>query len=164
MWRTLGMNATVYGPVARTHQVAPTEQRIPGAPRIWGTPHDDNAGLLGGIAGHAGVFSTPGDLAVYAQRLLAAHSDGDDHGLGEWLRSSLIPQAQIEPGLDRGLSWILAAGGRVAYHHGFTGTSLYLAPETGRYLVICTNAVYHGNARTKIAPLRALALKTISAT
>ncbi|MEV7157032.1 serine hydrolase domain-containing protein [Streptomyces misionensis] len=164
LWGTLGMDATVYGPVARTTRVAPTEQRIPGAPRIWGAPHDDNAGLLGGIAGHAGVFSTPGDLAVYAQRLLAAHADGDEHGLGNWLHASLAPQAPIEPGLDRGLSWILAAGGRVAYHHGFTGTSLYLAPDTGRYLVICTNAVYGGNARTKIAPLRALALKTISAT
>ncbi|MFG2440799.1 serine hydrolase domain-containing protein [Streptomyces sp. NPDC048508] len=163
LWRTLGMDDTMYGPVARTPQVAPTEQRIPGAPRIWGAPHDDNAGLLGGIAGHAGVFSTPGDLSVYAQRLLAAHADGDD-GLGEWLHASLVPQAQIEPGLDRGLSWILAAGGQVAYHHGFTGTSLYLAPRTGRYLVICTNAVYHGSARTKIAPLRALALKRISAT
>lgn len=164
LWGTLGMAATVYGPVARTPQVAPTEQRIPGAPRIWGTPHDDNAALLGGIAGHAGVFSTPVDLAVYAQRLLVAHADGDAHGLGEWLHASLVPQAPIEPGLARGLSWILAAGGRVAYHHGFTGTSLYLAPETCRYLVICTNAIYGGNARTKITPLRALALKTISAT
>ncbi|MEU6351619.1 serine hydrolase domain-containing protein [Streptomyces sp. NPDC047072] len=162
LWQTLTMDATVYGPVARTHQVAPTEQRIPGAPRIWGAAHDDNAALLGGIAGHAGVFSTPADLAVYAQRLLLAHAEGDEHGLGEWLRASLVPQTPIEPGLDRGLSWILAAGGRVAYHHGFTGTSLYLAPDTGRYLAICTNAVYHGNARTKIAPLRALALKTIS--
>lgn len=164
LWKKLGMDSTVYGPLARTPNVAPTEQRIPGAPRIWGAPHDDNAGLLGGIAGHAGVFSTPSDLAVYAQRLLVAHADGDTHGLGDWLHASLVPQAPIEPGLDRGLSWILAAGGRVAYHHGFTGTSLYLAPETGRYLVICTNAVYGGNARTKITPLRELALKTISAT
>ncbi|WP_327714005.1 beta-lactamase family protein [Streptomyces sp. NBC_00490] len=164
LWRTLGMDATVYGPVTRTHQVAPTEQRIAGAPRIWGAAHDDNAALLGGIAGHAGVFSTAADLAMYAQQLLAAPGDGDQHGLGEWLQASLVPQAPIEPGLDRGLSWILAAGGRVAYHHGFTGTSLYLAPDTGRYLVICTNAVYYGTARTKIAPLRALALKTISAT
>ncbi|QZZ24916.1 serine hydrolase domain-containing protein [Streptomyces sp. ST1015] len=164
LWGTLGMNATVYGPVARTPKVAPTEQRIHGAPRIWGAPHDDNAGLLGGVAGHAGVFSTPADLAVYAHGLLAAHADGDEHGLGDWLHASFVPHAPIEPGLDRGLSWILTAGGHVAYHHGFTGTSLYLAPETGRYLVICTNAVYGGNARTKIAPLRALALKTISAT
>ncbi|GAA2643958.1 serine hydrolase domain-containing protein [Streptomyces spororaveus] len=164
LWKTLGMDSTVYGPVSRTPQVAPTELRIPGAPRIWGAPHDDNASLLGGIAGHAGVFSTPTDLAVYVSRLLTAHADGDKHGLGEWLHASLVPQAPIEPGLDRGLSWILAAGGRVAYHHGFTGTSLYLAPDTGRYLVICTNAIYGGNARAKIAPLRELALKTISAT
>ncbi|MFG2933329.1 serine hydrolase family protein [Streptomyces achromogenes] len=85
-------------------------------------------------------------------------------GLGAWLHASLVPRTPIDPGLDRGLSWVLAASGRVAYHHGFTGTSLYLAPETGRYLVICTNAVYGGDARPKIAPLPALALKTISAT
>lgn len=163
-WRALGMNATVYGPVSRTRQVAPTEQRIPGAPRIWGTAHDDNAALLGGIAGHAGVFSTPADLAVYAQQLLIVHASGGETALGAWLHASFVPQTPIEPGLDRGLSWILAAGGRVAYHHGFTGTSLYLARDTGRYLVLCTNAVYHGKARTRIAPLRALALKTISAT
>ncbi|MCX4826512.1 beta-lactamase family protein [Streptomyces sp. NBC_01142] len=164
LWDRLGMTETMYGPLARSHRVAPTEQRIPGAPRIWGAAHDDNAALLGGVAGHAGVFSTPADLALYADRLLTMYADDADAALGEWLRASLVPQAAVEPGLDRGLSWILAAGGRVAYHHGFTGTSLYLAPDTGRYLVICTNAVYHGNARSKIAPLRALALKTISAT
>ncbi|MYQ45535.1 serine hydrolase [Streptomyces sp. SID4985] len=164
LWQSLGMDATAYGPLARTRQVAPTEQRFTGAPRIWGAAHDDNAALLGGIAGHAGVFSTTADLATYAQRLLSAQAGGDETALGRWLNASLVAQAQIEPGLDRGLSWILADGGRVAYHHGFTGTSLYLSPDTGRYLVLCTNAVYHGNARTKIAPLRSLALKTISAT
>ena len=165
VWAELGMTSTTYGPIARSPRVAPTEQRILGAPRIWGAVHDDNAALLGGIAGHAGVFSTAADLAAFADRLLHAHAGGPDHlGLGDWLRASLVPQAVIEPGLDRGLSWILAAGGRTAYHHGFTGTSLYLAPDTGRYLAICTNAVYHGNARTRIAPLRELALKTISTT
>ncbi|MFD7861336.1 serine hydrolase domain-containing protein [Streptomyces sp. NPDC059783] len=164
LWDRLGMTETMYGPLVRSRKVAPTEQRIPGAPRIWGAAHDDNAAMLGGVAGHAGVFSTPVNLALYAERLLTMHADDSDAALGEWLRASLIPQAAIEPGLDRGLSWILADGGRVAYHHGFTGTSLYLAPGTGRYLVICTNAVYHGNARTRIAPLRSLALKTISAT
>ncbi|MET8336758.1 serine hydrolase domain-containing protein [Streptosporangium canum] len=161
LWQGLGMQSTMYGPVGRGPQVAPTEQRIPGAPRIWGAAHDDNAALMGGVAGHAGAFSTPADLAVYARELLTAYARGD--GLGDWLRTSLVPQAAIEPGLGRGLSWILAAGGHVAYHHGFTGTSLYLAPDAGRYLVICTNAVYHGAARTRLAPLRALALKTISA-
>lgn len=163
MWRELGMTATVYGPVGRGPNVAPTEQRIPGAPRIWGAAHDDNAGLLGGVAGHAGVFSTARDLAQFGETLLTAYRAGDGHPLGMWLRASLVPHASIEPGLDRGLSWVLAAGGQVAYHHGFTGTSLYLAPAAGRYLAICTNAVYYGAARSRIAPLRALALKTISA-
>lgn len=162
MWQETGMSATRYGPVGRGPGVAPTEQRIPGAPRIWGAAHDDNAALMGGVAGHAGVFSTPADLAAYAVHLLTAYRE-EGGPRGEWLRTSLVPQATIEPGLDRGLAWVVGHGGPVAYHHGFTGTSLYLAPEAGRYLVVCTNAVYFGPARTRIAPLRSLALKTISA-
>ncbi|MET9295554.1 serine hydrolase domain-containing protein [Streptomyces sp. NPDC003077] len=163
LWTDLRMGSTRYGPVTRARDVAPTEQRVPGAPRIWGAAHDDNAALMGGIAGHAGVFSTPNDLATYALSLITAFT-GKSGALDRWLRAALIPHAPIEPGLHRGLSWVLADGGRVAYHHGFTGTSLYLAPDTGRYLVICTNAVYHGPARARLAPLRALALKTVSAT
>ncbi len=163
LWCSLGMISTAYGPVARAAHVAPTEQRLAGAPRIWGAPHDENAALMGGVAGHAGVFSSGADLSAYAEWLLAAYAGGDS-GLGEWLQASLVPQAAIEPGLDRGLSWIIADGGRTAYHHGFTGTSLYLAPDIGRYLAICTNAVYHGPARTRIAPLRTLALEAVSAT
>ncbi|MFD4133593.1 serine hydrolase domain-containing protein [Streptomyces goshikiensis] len=158
LWEDLGMTSTLYGPLTRCPEVAPTEQRILGTPRIWGQAHDDNAALLGGVAGHAGVFSTARDLARYGEYLIDPGTD-----LAGWLRASMLPFAPIEPGLDRGLSWIVAPG-NVAYHHGFTGTSLYLAPETGRYLVLLTNAVYHGEARKKIAPLRTLALKTISAT
>ncbi len=162
LWARAGMTATCYSPVARATHVAPTEQRLRGAPRIWGAVHDENAALLGGAAGHAGVFSTASDLATYAEHLLTAHDRKES--LGDWLTVSLTPQAAIEDGLDRGLAWILADGGRTACHHGWTGTSLYLAPVTRRYLVICTNAIYSGPARERIAPLRALAQKTISAT
>ncbi|MFJ9618396.1 serine hydrolase domain-containing protein [Streptomyces noursei] len=161
MWRGMGMRATQFGPVGRRADVAPTEQRLPGAPRIWGAAHDENAALLGGVAGHAGVFSTAADLATYAQQLLRT---APENGLGAWLRTSLKPQATIEPGIERGLSWIIAGGQQVAYHHGWTGTSLYLAPASGRYLVLCTNAVYGGAARTRIRPVRDLALKTLSVT
>ncbi|MFD8753261.1 serine hydrolase domain-containing protein [Kitasatospora sp. NPDC059577] len=161
LWQSLSMTGTTYGPVGRSPEVAPTEQRIPGSPRLWGIPHDDNATLLGGVAGHAGVFTTPADLAAFAGWLLTAYAL--DVGLGSWLRTSMEPKAEIEPGLHRGLAWILADDGRVAYHHGFTGTSLYLAPSTGRYLAICTNAVYHHqDNRTRLAPLRNLALKAIT--
>jgi CubicO group peptidase (beta-lactamase class C family) len=159
LWASAGMPATVYGPVTRTGTVAPTEQILPGAPRLWGGPHDDNAALMGGIAGHAGVFSTPADLAAYAQRLLTS---GTSSPLSEWLHASLTPHAPIEPGTSRGLAWILAPGGQVAYHHGFTGTSIYLNPRHGRYIIICTNAIYHGPARERLQPLRDLALHTIT--
>ncbi|MEV8324081.1 serine hydrolase domain-containing protein [Kitasatospora sp. NPDC056731] len=161
LWQHLGMPNTTYGPVPRSARVAPTEQRLTGGPRLWGMPHDDNAALLGGVAGHAGVFTTPADLATFATHLLTPHAAGAP--LGRWLTHSMQPQAAIEPGLNRGLAWILDDDGRVAYHHGFTGTSLYLAPATGRYLAICTNAVYHHqDNRTRLAPLRTLALKAIT--
>ena len=153
LWVGAGMPETVYGPVSRSLRVAPTEQILPGAPRIWGGPHDDNAALMGGVAGHAGVFSTPADLATYAEYLLAGSLPG------HWLDASLIPHAAAGPGTDRGLAWVLAAGGKVAGHHGFTGTSLYLSPAEGRYIVICTNAIYCGPARERLQPLRDLALK-----
>ncbi len=162
LWQSLGMQATQYGPLARAAHVAPTERRFPGAPRMWGLPHDDNAALLGGVAGHAGVFSTPADLATYASALLRGYHEGSP--IGRWLAEGMVPHAVIEPGLDRGLAWILADEARVAYHHGFTGTSLYLHPASGRYLAICTNAVYHHqDNRTRLAPLRALVLKAIAA-
>ncbi|WP_428814742.1 serine hydrolase domain-containing protein [Streptomyces albus subsp. chlorinus] len=162
MWRTMGLRATRFGPVGRGPGVAPTERRIPGAPRVWGAVHDDNAALLGGVAGHAGVFGTAADLAAFARWLL--RSLQQDGPMGGWLRTSLEPHVRMEPGLERGLSWIVAAGGQVACHHGWTGTSLYLAPTSGRYLAVCTNAVHNGAARTRIRPLRDLALKILSTT
>jgi hypothetical protein len=68
----------------------------------------------------------------------------------------------MESGTSRGLAWILAAGGQVAYHHGFTGISLYLNPQHGRYIVICTNVIYYGPARERLQPQRDLALQTIA--
>ncbi|MFJ8746943.1 serine hydrolase domain-containing protein [Embleya sp. NPDC127516] len=159
LWTDLGMTDTTYGPVTRSPHVAPTEQRLTGAPRIWGGVHDDNAALLGGIAGHAGVFTTAADLAGYAEHLL-----DPEHPLHAWLTASSTPQAPVEPGLDRGLAWLIADDGDVVYHHGWTGTSLYLAPTTGRYIAICTNAVYHGPPSPRLAPLRTLARKTLTTT
>ncbi|WP_406512537.1 beta-lactamase family protein [Streptomyces sp. NBC_00161] len=159
LWAELGMEDTAYGPVEQSPRVAPTE-RHDGHDRLWGAVHDENAAVMGGVAGHAGVFAPAADLATYAEHLLA----GDGSPLGGWLRAGLVPQAEIEPGLQRGLGWILAAGGTVAYHHGFTGTSLHLAPATGRYVVITTNAVHNGAAsRIRITPLRERALKTLAA-
>ncbi|ROQ96563.1 CubicO group peptidase (beta-lactamase class C family) [Streptomyces sp. 2132.2] len=159
LWAELGMDDTAYGPVRQESRVAPTE-RQDGHDRLWGAVHDENAAIMGGTAGHAGVFATAADLATYAEHLLA----GRETPLGQWFRMSLVPQAEIEPGVQRGLCWILGAGGTVAYHHGFTGTSLHLAPATGRYVVIVTNAVHNGAAaRIRITPLREHAHKMLAA-
>ncbi|MFF1561180.1 serine hydrolase domain-containing protein [Streptomyces sp. NPDC058279] len=176
-WAGLGMGRTGYGPIPQAPDVAPTEHPD-GHDRLWGVVHDENAATMGGVAGHAGVFAPAADLATYAEHLLGGHTgtghtrtdpaDPDhtdpDHAspLVQWLRESLAPQVEIEPGLYRGLGWIIAAGGTVAYHHGFTGTSLFLAPATGRYVVITTNAVHNGAPRVPLAPLRERALKTLT--
>ncbi|MGW6410113.1 serine hydrolase domain-containing protein [Streptomyces vinaceus] len=159
LWAELGMDDTAYGPVRQESRVAPTEAQD-GHDRLWGAVHDENAAIMGGTAGHAGVFATAADLATYAEHLLA----GRETPLGQWFRMSLVPQAEIEPGVQRGLGWILGAGGTVAYHHGFTGTSLHLAPATGRYVVVVTNAVHNGAAaRIRITPLREHAHKMLAA-
>ncbi|WP_033218151.1 serine hydrolase domain-containing protein [Kitasatospora phosalacinea] len=156
LWRGLGLDATAYGPLPRDPWLAPTEQRLRGAPRTWGIPHDPSAALLGGVAGHAGVFSSAADLAAFAEHLLGASGP-----LPEWFALSRRPRTAVEPGLHRGLAWIVTADGSVAYHHGFTGTSLYLAPPTGRFVVLCTNAVYHGWDRARLAGLRGMALRAL---
>ncbi|MFI9064516.1 serine hydrolase domain-containing protein [Streptomyces sp. NPDC053429] len=161
-WAELGMGRTGYGPIAQAPDVAPTEHPD-GHDRLWGVVHDENAATMGGVAGHAGVFAPAADLATYAEHLLGGHGDPHETSpLTLWLRESLAPQAEVEPGLYRGLGWVLAAGGTVAYHHGFTGTSLYLAPATGRYVVIVTNAVHNGAPRVRLAPLRERALKILA--
>ncbi len=151
LWTSAGMTSTRYGPVSRASHVAPTEQVLPGAPRLQGSVHDGNAALMGGIAGHAGVFSTPSDLAAYATYLL-----GTPPPLAAWTRDSFTPHTKAGPGIWRGLAWLTAPG--AIFHHGFTGTSLYLVPERGRYIVICTNAIYHGPAGQRLRPLRDAAL------
>ncbi|WP_232795001.1 serine hydrolase [Kitasatospora sp. NRRL B-11411] len=183
LWRGLGLTATAYGPLPRDVRLAPTEQRLRGAPRTWGIPHDPSAALLGGVAGHAGVFSSAADLAAFAEHLLgpaepagpqperagsaSASARPGPSGPSElswlpgWFASSRRPLAAVEPGLSRGLAWLVAERGPVAYHHGFTGTSLYLAPDTRRFVVLCTNAVYHGWDRTRLADLRAAALHAL---
>ncbi|MFD8599553.1 serine hydrolase domain-containing protein [Kitasatospora sp. NPDC059646] len=157
LWHGLGLARTAYGPLPRDPQLAPTEQRLRDAPRTWGAPHDPSAALLGGVAGHAGAFSCAADLAAFAEHLLTGPGP-----LTDWFAESRRPCATVEPGLHRGLAWLVTADDAVAYHHGFTGTSLFLAPHTGRYVVLCTNAVYHGWDRARLAGLRTLALRTLA--
>jgi CubicO group peptidase (beta-lactamase class C family) len=143
----LGMAATRYLPPAGwAGRVAATEI-VAGAAKA-GVVHDENAEALGGVAGHAGLFGTAGDLARYA----AAWVGNDAPSCG--LRDEALRCQTDGLGGRRGLGWGLrgdtydnmgdgwpASG---AGHTGFTGTSLSLDPVSGLWAVLLTNAVHFG--------------------
>ncbi|KUP98285.1 serine hydrolase domain-containing protein [Thermobifida cellulosilytica] len=155
LWRHVGLSATCYGPLPRTPSVAPTERRIPGTTAVWGVVHNESAALMGGVAGHAGVFSTAADLGVFARDLLAWHAG--EHGVTPftaYVRQSWLPHQPVDSRFSRGLAWKVTDDGLV-YHHGYTGTSLFLHPATRRYVGLLTNAVHYGRRRRGLGDLRA---------
>ncbi|HEV2642311.1 MAG TPA: serine hydrolase, partial [Candidatus Elarobacter sp.] len=157
----LGMMETGFLPdtVNRRH-IAPTEvDSIRGL--VWGKVHDENANAIGGVSGHAGLFSTAHDVAIFTQMLL----NGGTYGTVRLLRPETIARwtAIRDPGSSRTLGWDTPSGqssaGRYfsprSYGHtGFTGTSIWTDPERGVWVVLLTNRVYPTRANTKVGPLR----------
>jgi CubicO group peptidase (beta-lactamase class C family) len=142
--RPLGMTATRFGPCPGA--AATEDQRRPWAKAdrglLRGEVHDENAWALGGVAGHAGLFSTGGDLAVFCRTLLAGGSYGPARILGpDFVELLLAP-----PGLGFAVDqrWFMGelAGRGAAGHTGFTGTSLVLDPATDTFLVLLANTVH----------------------
>ncbi|MEU0742811.1 serine hydrolase [Streptomyces sp. NPDC006134] len=153
----LGLRRTRYNPPASWRpEIAATEDaRKPwsGLERglVWGEVHDENAHSLGGVAGHAGVFSCAWDLAVLARTLL----NGGSYGRARILRPESVELMFTDfntafPGDEHGLGfelyqhWYMGAMAtpRTAGHTGFTGTSLVLDPTTDSFLVVLGNSVH----------------------
>ncbi|WP_133909907.1 serine hydrolase domain-containing protein [Streptomyces sp. NBC_00582] len=142
--RPLGMSATRFGPCPGA--AATEDQRRPWAKAdrgmLRGVVHDENAWALGGVAGHAGLFSTGRDLAVLCRTLLAGGSYGPARVLGpDFVELLLTP-----PGLGFAVDqpWFMGelAGEGAAGHTGFTGTSLVLDPATDTFVVLLANTVH----------------------
>ncbi len=174
----LGMSETRFLPPSSWEpRIAPTEEDE-NHHLLRGVVHDPTARRMGGVAGHAGLFSTAGDLAIFAQALL-------DGGRGvltpPTIAKMTAPQQPVNGTSLRGFGWdidsplstnrgeLLPVGGYG--HTGFTGTSLWIDPATSTYIVLLTNAVHmdvvppkekdKGNAvalRTKLATALAAAL------
>ncbi|MEU9166677.1 serine hydrolase [Streptomyces sp. NPDC048420] len=153
----LGLRSTRYNPPASWKPgIAATEDaRTPwsGLDRglVWGDVHDENAFSLGGVAGHAGVFSNAWDLAVLGRTLL----NGGTYGKARILRPESVQLMFTDfntayPGDEHGLGfelyqhWYMGAMAtpRTAGHTGFTGTSLVLDPTTDSFLVVLGNSVH----------------------
>ncbi len=170
----LGMTTTGYKPLERfgeglRSRIAPTEKRggnrrvestgeSSGGEERWmrGEVHDPRAWLLGGVAGHAGLFSTAEDLAIYCQMIL----NGGEYR-GQRVLSPLAVRRMTEgrpsggnggEGVVRGLGWDIFTGYSANRgdlfpigsfgHTGFTGTSLWLDPSSQTFVVFLSNRVH----------------------
>lgn len=142
----LGMNSTCYNPKDIQHCIE-TEEQANNPGTFWkGVVHDENARWLGGVAGHAGVFSSVGDLAKLCRMLLEAGRGF----VSEKVFDIFTAKAKIVADSSRCLGWDGwsqgCAGGTYASpnsfgHTGFTGTSIWIDPQNDIAVILLTNAV-----------------------
>ncbi len=158
--------ATPKSEIQNPQSVAPTEFCAWRNRRIAGAVHDENAYRLGGVAGHAGVFSTAEDVAAFGQIFLDRPS-GKRRGFPLLLSSTVDAMTRCYTdgvGARRGLGFALwlddpeassnPFGQRAFGHTGFTGTCLWMDPERDLVVALLTNEVYNGRQNRGIAGLR----------
>ena len=128
---------------------------------VHGIVHDENACALGGVAGHAGLFSSARDLAVFCQMLL----DGGEYNGVRLIKAETIARWTARQGgkSSRALGWDTPSDRSSAGHYfstrsfghtGFTGTSIWIDPERGLFVVLLTNRVDPTRANLRNEPLR----------
>lgn len=150
VFASLGMENTLYRPDPM--QAFAATEVVKGI-TTWGTVHDERAQQLGGVAGHAGLFSTAMDV----HRFVRAFLDTPRHPLfqSEWVDKSFLNHVRIAP--DYGLGWAIRGRGqhgRIVGHTGFTGTSVHFCPNTQAHCILLTNRVHPTRENTHIANLR----------
>lgn len=184
-YRPLGMKHTRFlPPTSWIPDIAPTEEidLPPGAKPgsglghvLRGVVHDPRARAIGGVAGHAGLFSTASDLAIFCQMML---DNGRIPGSTRRIFSAATVRRMITPETPpwspniRGLGWDIDT----AYssprgdlfpvgsygHTGFTGTSIWLDPASQTFIILLTNSV-HPYVRPPISSLRAKIANAVAA-
>jgi uncharacterized protein YbbC (DUF1343 family)/beta-glucosidase-like glycosyl hydrolase len=153
VFQPLGMNDTSFRPPAELRQrIAPTEVDPWRGRLLQGEVHDENASALGGVAPHAGLFSTAGDLARFAQMIL--NGGVLEHRriisrrtVEEFTRLAGVPESSRALGWDtRSPVGYSSAGALLSArsfgHTGFTGTSIWLDPERQLFVILLTNRVH----------------------
>ncbi len=171
IFEPLGMTRTFYRPPADlVDQCVPTEV-IDGKP-LRGVVHDPLARLQGGVSGNAGLFSTADDLALFAQMLLGR---GELNGVRILSPLTVERMTEIYPWVGRsgrGLGWDIDTdyatvrgdlfGLRSYGHSGYTGTSIWIDPETQTTVVFLTNRV-HPDDKGEIIALRSKVANVVAA-
>lgn len=149
----LGMTDTRFNPPSELqNRVAPTEVTPPRGYPLRGEVHDENAFALGGVAGHAGLFATAADLAVFAEMML-------NGGIYDGIRivsDTTVARFTARTAGTRALGWDTADGdggsgdhlsSRAYGHTGFTGTSMWIDPDRDMFVILLTNRVHAARAR-----------------
>jgi uncharacterized protein YbbC (DUF1343 family)/CubicO group peptidase (beta-lactamase class C family) len=188
IFEPLGMRDTGFRPRATlAPRIAPTETRAAagsylggvgdktteGARWLRGEVHDPTSFRMGGIAGHAGLFSTADDLAIYCQMIL---NGGQYNGVRILSPMSVMmmtrPRAVTDDGGARGLGWDIATSFSTNRgdlfplgsfgHTGFTGTSIWIDPASQSFIVFLSNRV-HPDGKGDVGPLRGRVASIVAA-
>ncbi|MGH8144712.1 MAG: serine hydrolase [Rhodanobacteraceae bacterium] len=150
--KPLHMTDTMYDPPAKLKPRITASEYQPWTHRgmLWGQVDDENAWALGGVAGHAGVFGTAHDLAIFGQMILNGGSYGGARILSQQAVKLILTNWVKFPGDAIGLGWSIdqpwyqgaLAGPHTAGHEGFTGTALTINPRNDIVTVVLTNRVH----------------------
>ena len=178
--KPLGLRNSFFLPPSNLHSIIAPTQYDESGHMLRGVVHDPTTRRMGGVAGHAGLFSCAQDSIIYAQALLnkLAGLPSPFPLQAQTLHLMSTPQQPAGKTDLRGLGWDIAthySTARGAYfpassfgHTGFTGTSLWLVPNSRSFVLILTNRLHpngQGNVvalRRDVATAAALALRTIT--
>ncbi len=165
IYKPLGMSSTLFNPLKRfpKSMIAPTEyDQVFRNTSIQGTVHDPNAALLGGVAGHAGLFSNAWDLAKLFQMNLQDGLYGGKHYLAPCTPE--IFARNTTPKSHRGLGWnkpspndasvASMASPNTFGHTGFTGTVVWVDPDEELIFIMLSNRVYPSAENNKIVQMK----------
>ncbi|MCA9410326.1 MAG: serine hydrolase [Candidatus Omnitrophica bacterium] len=165
IFQPLGMNRTYFNPPYHEWTDTAATELCPWRGEVMrGEVHDENSYSLGGISGHAGLFSTVSDLAIFCRMMLQG---------GEWNGVRLLKQETVERMLTpqkipdenyQGIGWWLQEerGQKVGSlisdktfgHTGFTGTSLWMDPDYDLTVILLTNAIHPNRKDAERTPVR----------
>ena len=174
IFRPLGMKNTGFKPSpALRKRIAPTQyEHKKSRKMLWGEVHDPASRNMGGVAGHAGLFSTADDLSFFCQMLLGGGKIDNVYIMSPLMVEKMTtPQTPPDKRVARGLGWNIGspfASNQSEWlqvgsygHTGFTGTSIWIDPVSRIYVILLTNQV-HPKGKGNVKPLRSQVATLVS--
>jgi serine-type D-Ala-D-Ala carboxypeptidase len=162
LWPLLATRDTCFTPSARLRKRCAATEQLPDGP-LLGVVHDENARLLNGVGGNAGLFGTAADLARFCRMMLRGGiAEGGRVLSAAAVRTVTTPHSRSSRGSAwdiRALGWDLDTeyspslrgdyfGPRSFGHSGFTGTSVWIDPDCDGYVILLSNRVHLGREVT----------------